>query len=118
MTDEQQNLAALYDFFHRNKQYGNVIENGDLVVDRTHISYICKNRQIYLKGYSRVVFNILGYNAGKVSIDESGSFSIDILHLDLYTKFQEFVYNEKDNTLIIKGTSTKMGGSYCVTLKI
>lgn len=118
MINEQQNLAALYDFFHRNKHRGNIICNGDLVVDRTHISYICKNKKIDLKSDSRVVFNIQGYNAGKVSIDENNSFSTNVLHLDLYTKFQEFVYNKEDNTLIIKGTSPKMGGSYCVTLRI
>jgi len=57
-----------------------------------------------------------GYQDGKISLDETGDFSTNDYHLDFTTDFQDYVFSEGDNKLIISGESLKMGGKYSVSI--
>ncbi|AJA68682.1 hypothetical protein MODO_0242 [Myroides odoratimimus] len=55
----------------------------------------------------------MGY--GKVALEEGNIIHPDNFHLDFDTDYQEYKF--ENNTLIITGESSKMGGKYKVELK-
>jgi len=58
-----------------------------------------------------------GYNDGDIQLTESGELNSDDFHLDFSTDYQKYAFNTADSSLVISGSSRKMGGKYHVTLK-
>ncbi|MEI8594215.1 hypothetical protein [Photobacterium sp. Hal280] len=59
-----------------------------------------------------------GYNDGNITITEEAELTSDYYHLDFSPDWQEYSFNPNDNSLLIKGSSPKMGGKYTVAIKV
>lgn len=57
-----------------------------------------------------------GYEDGKVSLEESGPLVSEVFHLDFSPERQVYRYGTRRDSLIVKGSSPKMGGKYRVVI--
>lgn len=57
-----------------------------------------------------------GYEDGKVSLEEAGPLVAEVFHLDFLPKWQRYSVGTRSHSLIIKGSSQKMGGEYVVVI--
>ncbi|WP_338513628.1 hypothetical protein VRC24_19560 [Pseudomonas poae] len=57
-----------------------------------------------------------GRQDGEINIYENDILTAETHHLGLNHKFQDYKFNKKDASFIIKGTSEKMGGDYSIKI--
>jgi len=55
-----------------------------------------------------------GPNDGQIDIDDTTKVAIDDFHLRFQARWQDYRYDEGDHTLVISGSSDKMGGDYSI----
>jgi len=59
-----------------------------------------------------------GYDDGKISLRENDELNVNFLHLDFTPQYQDYEFDDVDNSLNITGSSPKMNGSYSVKINI
>lgn len=57
-----------------------------------------------------------GRQDGEINIYENGILTAETHHLGLNHKFQDYKFNEKDESFTITGKSSKMGGEYSIRI--
>lgn len=58
-----------------------------------------------------------GPNDGDVNIDDTEKVRIEDFHLSFKAAFQKYEYDDDEKSLIISGSSLKMGGSYKIWVR-
>ena len=62
----------------------------------------------------RVIMN--GLDEGQIDIDERGDLMVNQFHLKFLPNFQSFIFDEDNGTLVVEGSSDKIGGDYLVRI--
>lgn len=78
------------------------------------VDYISPARRTKVITQVKITRN--GICDGDIDIDESDDLIVSDYHLGLKTQFQTYSFN--DGSLLINGTSPKMGGKYTITISV
>jgi hypothetical protein len=62
------------------------------------------------------IFRGSGPNDGRVEIEESGKLTVEDFRLGFKADYQDFRFDSRSGSLIVTGSSPKMGGPYSVTI--
>ena len=68
----------------------------------------------HTSGITTVTIIRNGYQDGEIKIEELGELNSDNFHLDFDTKHQKYSFLKVEKSLLISGSSKKMGGKYRV----
>ena len=111
------NSKAIYDFMtdSTNEKYIDMDDFGNLTFE-AEIEYNFMDRKLKSRTIVRIIRN--GYDDGKISLSENDELNVNFLHLDFTPQYQEYEFDDTDNSLNITGSSPKMGGEYSVKIKI
>ncbi|MDQ4421794.1 hypothetical protein OOT33_15315 [Sphingobium sp. DEHP117] len=58
-----------------------------------------------------------GPDDGQIDIDETTQVTIDDFHMRFHPRWQDYRFEESDHSLLISGSSGKMGGDYSVRVR-
>jgi len=57
-----------------------------------------------------------GYEQGQINIDETDELTLADFHLQFSPDFQSYSFDTDNDTLVVEGSSQKMGGGYMVRI--
>lgn len=107
----------IYDFINdsRNEDSIEIDDYGNARFNAL-INYQFRNQNLTSQTKVKIIRN--GYDDGKISFDENDELNVNFLHLDFVPQYQEYHYKSDDGSFTITGSSSKMSGSYKVTITV
>lgn len=111
MTKDMKNTLVIDNFLSNNRHIEN---NGVIAQFQATVEYSPAN----ISDTTTVVVNTDTFNYGNIEIHETKRINLKIIHTGFTTRFNDYVHDKENNTLIIHGTahSTKGGKPYTVTI--
>ena len=65
---------------------------------------------------THVTIHFDGYDQGAIDIEETSDLSAQDFHLRFTTDWQQYTFDSDNDTLVVEGSSEKMGGEYMVRI--
>ena len=109
------NFKALHDFREAcaKADLGDVRQSGRFKV-WCRVSFHAPNGDAFEDTLVTLLFD--GYEQGRIDIDEMGELTVEDFHLRFSPDFQSFTFDTDNDTLVVEGSSPKMGGDYMVRM--
>ena len=82
-----------------------VLVNGNWLIT-TMVKYYANGKEV--KEFLPVTLHLVGFDGGKISIDEGQKINLESFHLDFTPDFQEYKCQE-DGSILITGKFPKLG---------
>lgn len=111
--DERKNWGELLEFLHSNSSRTKTTRGNISFHFAATIVYCSSPKTVTRKAAVMVETN--GWQAGRITLLDARDFPTEKFHQDFRPKYQEMRYDRLAGTLVITGTSEKMG-DYDVTI--